>query len=397
MTATGTTALLRWATYAAVFASGIVFIEPAPTDLLFFVVFGLVALHRESIDLTGFGTMLIASIAIFLLANGLSLMAAETYLKATAYLVVTIYMFVMFAFVAGWIGRHADEGYSLLTRAFCSGALVVGMIGILARFRLMPRSEIFFLGEHALRIKSTFKDPNVFAPYMVAAFMLVLNDAITGRRKILNASVYGIVFLLSILFAFSRGAFFHLAVSLLVYMTALLVFVRDPKITKRLVLGSLIAGTAVTAFGVYALAVTGLDGFLAERLSVQSYDTERFAMQALTLEVSLEHPFGIGPGEWNVSRFPNDPHNVYLRVLAENGLLGAIGWILWCGCCAVTAMSGILRRSEAAPMYAAALAILLGLYAEAMIIDTLHWRHLFFVAGIPLGLGIAERRKTVPA
>ncbi len=382
--------VLRWLTFAALFSSGVVFNEPPLTDLLFFLTFAVAVFHKDAFELRGFGAVLAGSIVLFLLANGLSLMAAETHIAATKYLVVTVYLFAMFVFVAGWIGRSGMDGYAFLTRAFISGAFLVGMIGILARFNLMPRSELFFLGGDGLRIKSTFKDPNVFAPYIVAAFMLVLNDALTRRRRLWSAAVLGLVFALSILFAFSRGAIFHLAVSLFVYALCVVFLVRDAAITKRFVAGGLVVSFGVTVFGIYAIAATGLDGFFAERMKVQSYDSERFAMQALTLHVAAENPLGIGPGEWNVTRFANDPHNVYLRVLAENGVLGTIGWILWCACCATAALSGILRRTAAAPMHAACFAILLGLYAEAMIIDTLHWRHLFLVAGLPIGLRIAE-------
>lgn len=381
---------VRLLVFAVLVTSGVVFVEPAPTDLLFFGLLGVFVLQPKWLRLHGFGLWIGAGMGMFLFANGLSLMAADNHIAATRYLVITVYMFALFVVMAGWIGRWGLRAAHGLVDAFCLGALLVGAIGILARFQILPNSEAFFLGETALRVKSTFKDPNVFGPYMVAATMLIVGDVLTKRRSLPIGSGYASVYLVSILLAFSRGAFLHLGISLLVYAAAILWLIRSPVLSRRFLIGLGVAGALVILGGAATLALFGLEDFFASRLTIQSYDTERFAMQALTLHVAAENPLGIGPGEWNVDNFPNDPHNVYLRVLAENGILGLLGWLLWCGTVAVGACAGALRRTAASPLYAASFAILVGIFVESLIIDCLHWRHLFFAASLPVGLRIAE-------
>lgn len=381
---------IRAIAFLFLLTNGIVLIEPAPTDLFFFLLLGAIALRPDVLRLRGFNMVTGLGILIFLFANGLSLMAADTHVAATRYLIITIYMFAVSVVLAGWIGRFGLAAGHWIVRGYCSGALVVGIIAILARFRAIPNPERFYLDDLGLRIQSTFKDPNVFAPYIVAALVLLLNDALTRRRGLVSSVVFGTVYALSILFAFSRGAFLHLGVSILTYAGIAVLLIRNPSLTRRLTIGSIAAVVLALTAGVYALAVFGLENFFAARLGVQNYDTERFAMQELTLHVSLDHPLGIGPGEWNVTRFPNDPHNVYLRVLAENGVLGVIGWLLWTGSCLFVGLRGAARRGPAAPLHAAAVAVLAGLLFESLFIDSLHWRHLFVVAALPLGLRMTE-------
>jgi MFS family permease len=59
--------------------------------------------------------------------------------------------------------------------------------------------------------------------------------------------------------------------------------------------------------------------------------------------------------------------------------------------------AGVLRRGENAGTYACCLAILCGTLVESWIIDTLHWRHLFLVMGIPIGLSVYESRQRAKA
>lgn len=378
-------------------SSGIVLFEPAPTDLLFLVLVGVVVLTRSSLRFAGIGLAVVTGLALFGYGNGLSMMAADRTGHCMRYLAITGYMVAIFVVFAGLIGRFGPRFAHSALRAFCVAALVTAIVGILARFRAIPQPELFFLDESGLRIRSTFKDANVLGPFLVAGTVLVLNDYLTKRRSLLSASLFGVAYVVTILFAFSRGAFLHLAISLAIYGAVCLFIIRSPQISRRLLAGAVAVGGAAILALSYALAFSGLEDFLQDRLAVQSYDSERFRMQELTLHVAANNPLGIGPGEWDSSRFENDPHNVFLRVLAENGLVGVIGWLIWCGACLARAMAGVMRRGAEAPTYAACLAILGGVFAESLFIDSLHWRHMFFIAAVPVGLHIAEAHGLVRA
>ena len=64
----------------------------------------------------------------------------------------------------------------------------------------------------------------------------------------------------------------------------------------------------------------------ANRLSLQSYDTDRFGTQLYAFRVALDTPLGIGPGQWFRSHYHHATHNLYIRVLVENGWLGALSF-----------------------------------------------------------------------
>ena len=383
---------LRAIIFAMIASSFLVHIEPAPTDLIFLLLLGAVALNPRQLDWTGSGTVLWLGVSLFVAGNLVSLLAAETAVPALRYFAITAYLVLAFAILAGLTGRHGKRLVESILDAFVWAAFATAAIGVLARWNLIPGAEQFMRDEHGLRIKSTFKDSNVFAPFLVGGVLVLLNDVLVRRRRIIPAGAMICVMLLGILFAFSRGAFLHLVLSLAAYSTFQLCVIRERRSSTRLVviLGALgIAGSGALFF---ALASSDLGGFFNQRLAVQDYDSERFAMQAQTLSVAAEYPLGIGPGQWMTPRFFTDPHNVYLRVLAENGLLGLLGWLVWLGSVCVIGLRGVMRRDELSALHATCLAVVLGALAESLFIDTLHWRHLFLFMSLPIGLFVSSKR-----
>jgi O-antigen ligase len=196
------------------------------------------------------------------------------------------------------------------------------------------------------------------------------------------------------LFAFSRGAFGVLAAAMGIFSLSCLFIVRDKGISRKLVISLSIGGIAGFFGLVYAVAFTDMAQFMSQRLAMQSYDQHRFAMQAAAWHVAAAHPLGVGPGAWLTIHWQL-PHNVYLLILAENGLVGCIGFVLWCVGCVWRGLGGMVRRTPHAPYYAMGLAVAIGLLLESMIIDTLHWRQLFLFMSFPVGLRIWESRRAV--
>ena len=97
--------------------------------------------------------------------------------------------------------------------------------------------------------------------------------------------------------------------------------------------------------------------------------------------LAVRHPLGIGPGQFDI-REPISSHNTYVRVLSEQGVLGFAALAV---CSARSRSRSSTRRPDAAPTAsgrAALLAAWCGLLANSFFIDTLHWRHLWFVAGL---------------
>lgn len=371
--------------------SFIVLVEPAPTDALFTLSAVLAAGISLRLLLPRAGIGIYAPLYVFLLANLISLVFVESIGASVRFLLITGYMVASFLFFTGLVAADGPRASSFLLRALCVAAALAAAVGILARFHLLPDSELFFRDETGMRIRSTFKDPNVFSPFLVAAFVATLSRITSARRISPGAGGLLILYATAIILAFSRGAYFHLGVSLFVFAILHVLVLQRPTALRRLGTIAVLLGTVGIPVLAITLSATGLDEFFAQRLGLQRYDENRFANQELALTVALDNPLGIGPGMFSEDRGYMAVHNLYIRVLVENGILGLIALLAFFLVWFLRSLSGVLARGEHADTYVCCTAIMAGALAESWIIDTLHWRHLFLILAIPVGLGVYER------
>ena len=133
------------------------------------------------------------------------------------------------------------------------------------------------------------------------------------------------------------------------------------------------------------MVVTGSVDFLAERARPQTYDTGRFSGQRAGLAPAEEYPFGAGPGQFE-SVAGISAHSTYARAHRRGGLSRPARAA---GAARVHAVVAAATPSGVASAYGIGSAALLGawcgLLANSAFIDTLHWRHLWIVAGPHLG------------
>src|SRR5262245_26693619 len=171
---------LSWLTVASSF---FVRFEPAPCDVLLglTLIVAAAAGRRYVLPRVGFG--IYASLFVLMLASLASLTFAGDpvyslrFVSITAYVIASLLLFVRPLAVA------ASECITHLPTALCAAALVAVVVGLLAPFPLIPSPRFFFRDEAMLRIKSTFKDPNVFSPFLVTAFMFSLSRVVDGGRR----------------------------------------------------------------------------------------------------------------------------------------------------------------------------------------------------------------------
>ena len=130
------------------------------------------------------------------------------------------------------------------------------------------------------------------------------------------------------------------------------------------------------------IAVTGSLDFLQERASFQSYDTQRFGAQRTGIKLAERYPFGIGPGQFEVLS-PVATHSTYVRVLAEQGVLGFFTVLaLLFATLAFAGRNAVIGRDTYGIGSAALLGAWVGILVNSLVVDTLHWRHLWVVAGL---------------
>ncbi|MHC4909004.1 MAG: hypothetical protein ACYTF9_04710, partial [Planctomycetota bacterium] len=181
----GTTAppAIRLLAYATIALSGVVRSEPAPTDLVFGLLLGFAVVLRAP-RVKGMGAALVLGVAVFVFANLVSLAVSPGAIAAFRYFVITIYMILIFGLTAGLIGRYGPRFLELCLNAYCMGAVGVGGLAVLARLGIIDATP--FTDDSGLRLLGTFKDANVFAPYVAAGVPVALCQYLMGRRSLVS-------------------------------------------------------------------------------------------------------------------------------------------------------------------------------------------------------------------
>src|SRR5262249_52602945 len=152
----------------------------------------------------------------------------------------------------------------------------------------------------ALRAASTFKDPNVFGPFLVLPGLIVLQRIMFGRlRDILFYGITALIIAAGLFFAFSRGAWGHFAASAAIMLFFIFITTRSSKDRLRIIIFAILAVIAVALAVAAILSVDKIAALFKERASlVQNYDAGhlgRFGRHILGALLMLDHPLGIGP------------------------------------------------------------------------------------------------------
>jgi O-antigen ligase len=283
----------------------------------------------------------------------------------------------------------------LIGSAFVFAAVIAVMIGLLVPYAPGLQEALGLRPALGPRAQGAFKDPNVYSPFLGAAFILVLNHFLTRRSSLLSIAVLSL-FAVGILSAFSRGGYVNLLVSLAAFVTVHVLLVnRAEWLMRGAIILIVMAATVIPILFLYVESM-GLEQFFFQRFRLQSYDEGRFSTHIAALFTFGENPLGIGPGQSEYV-FPISPHNLYLRIAVENGIVGIVGWLLFLLTTLWICLEGVARRGPLRDTYAVCFAILIGILVQSLVIDTLHWRHLFLFLAIPIGLTRYERRRARPA
>ena len=354
---------------------GIVLFEPAPTDLVFFVVIA-VALVTGRFRLRRVPPAVVGILGIFLALNLLSAVEVVDVTHALVFFATTVYMIVLGLWLTGWVTNRRRA--KLAIGGYLAAAVAGCAIGLVALFMAVPGRDVI-VGEG--RIVALFKDPNVFGAFVVPVALVLIEEILSPRLLRMRRTTKGLLLLvlaLGVLFSYSRGAWANLAVSVVVLLTVLALRRGGarkvvPALCLVLVAGLLVAGTVM---------VSGSADFLVERTQLQGYDADRFGAWVAGLQPAQRYPFGIGPGQFEQIASIS-AHSTYVRTFAEQGLPGLICLaalvIFTLGAAVANAVAG---RDTQGIGSAALLAAWCGIAVNSFVIDTLHWRHLWVVAAL---------------
>ena len=385
---------ISWVLYLACIAlSFFVMIEPAPTDLVFALSFGALILGGGS---RGYlvGPVVTVGLLVFMWFTILSLIFVTGFhVQAVRAVIVEIYLVLLFLMTAYFTRRWGDKAFDRITVMYIIGGVIATVIGVLAYLDLVPNREIFFRDEHLKRIKSTFKDPNVFGPFLILPLLASFWLALSSKR--LMPVALTVVLATGLIIAYSRGAWVHCLISLSIFGVALLVnrqtFLRT--FTLLSALSVIVVLLAVNFSDQIAQSVES--SFIAQRLSFQSYDSERFSVIWAVVKDLVLNPFGIGPYQ-SILVYRIEPHNTFVLVALHNGIPAAIGYTVVFLAAIYRCFVKVVQQEDGWMKYAFIFSILVGLLVLSNVVSSLHWRHLYVTMGLAFGEytsnGILERR-----
>ncbi|MGE0565003.1 MAG: O-antigen ligase family protein [Pseudolabrys sp.] len=375
--------------YLAMLVSGIAFIEPSPHD----AVMGLVAVACLAAGVR-FDRMAGLLLLLLLLWNASGLVALMNALgndKSVQYAITSLYLAAVATIFACVVARDTLSRLAAMRAGYVASAAIAAFAGILGYFQIGPFAEKFALYGRAM---GPFKDPNVYAPYLIWPILIVMCRAMTERIRFGDLIVLGVL-IPGFLLSFSRGAWAHLALSGLVMMALLMLTSPTPRARLRLTLFSA-AGLLVLAAGVVALlSVDSVrEMFLQRAQAVQDYDVGqggRFQLQEMALSSLLDYPLGMGPHEF-ARIFGLQQHNVYLQAFVVYGWVGGFAYLFLIVATLLVGLRAALMRTPWQPYLIVSFATFVGLAGEGLIIDTDHWRHFFLLLGLIWGLSTASVR-----
>jgi hypothetical protein len=375
--------LLHIVLFVAVLLSSIAFIEPSPHDALMLLL--VVACIGARVHFDRKLTPLVLLLSVWLVGGFFALLPVVDqkqtvqYVGTSAYLALAAVIFACL-FCGGSLVRLA-----ILRRAYIVAALIATAAGYVGFFHLLPGSDIFLFND---RVSATFKDPNVYAPFLIFPLVMLMIEMMTERVR-LRALAVALTLLGGLLLSFSRGAWGHFAISAATAIIILSAAAPEPRVRARIVLFGVGAILAIMFFFVALMSISSVHDLFIERAkAIQPYDVGpggRFWEQRLALSVILEHPNGLGPFEFS-RIYGMQQHDVYMQGFLVYGWIGGAAYLT-----VVLVTLAVGLRAALAPtpwqLYLiGAYAAFVGEAGEGLIVDTDHWRHFFLLLGLTWGL-----------
>ena len=387
-------------TWIIVASSWFVMVEPAPYDLLLLGLAGLAFAVGLRVP-AELGAVLLL-LALFTLANIVSIIVAresipQPFEVMVFYAAVTAYLLISYVLIASLVVASAGRLINVIWNAWILAAVIAALLAVLSFFGIIPDAELFIRNDRA---KGAFKDPNVFGPFLVPVILILISrfQRHAAGQRLLIVLVFPIL-IMGLFLSFSRGAWGNFVLSAFVYAVLQVATLKS----LRQYVGAAVAVLAIPVVATSILLVAqsepAVQDMLEKRLSItQSYDLEtggRFWVQRQALAVALQTPLGVGPNRTE-SNFGMNPHNVYIKTVVENGWLGGAVFLITIVLILAQGMRAATRdwpfRDSAIVVFSS----LVGIAAESMIIDTLHWRHFFLLLGMMSGLTILMRHHRQP-
>jgi len=259
------------------------------------------------------------------------------------------------------------------------------------------------------RIQSTALEPLYFANYLLLPIAISIVSLIRRQRTLVPYAVVLLPLALPVfVLTLSRAAYIAMAFLVLIMAIALFRRVIRP---SYVVLGIVLI--VLTIFVVmYALSLTGDQTVSIEAFTRQATDLfggASFADPASTVSQATEliklNPMGVGPGNFGpaVAIHPRvEPtggwlivNNIYFEVLAEEGILGLLGFLALCVYVVFASLRTYWQEKDALlqSLLLAVGAAFVAILAQYMTFSILYIVHIWFCIGLALTLSKSFSKK----
>jgi hypothetical protein len=374
--------LREWIVWLWFASSFVVKIEPAPTDALFFLAFGLFVVTRIRVPSP---LVLIAGLLLIYNIGGfLSMIPVKDLPKTNQFVITSVYMAVSALFICAILSEETNRRLNVIFNGWITGAVIASLLAIAGFF---TQSEYLLV---AGRATGLFKDPNVSSTYLNLTVVLLIQRLLLNstRMKLMTLALLMII-LVALFLSFSRGAWGSQLLSITM-MFALTYMLSGSDTVQLRVVTAIIGGVICLAVMLAVLlSIPEVRALFIERASLQqSYDvgeTGRFGSQLRSIPLLLQRPLGFGPLQY-ASYMGQDPHNTFLNAFASYGWLGGITYFAMIILTLAAGLSSVLTRT---PWQWAAIAVFASttaLILQGIQIDTDHWRHFYWLLGLTWGL-----------
>lgn len=381
--------------WLAVASGSVVFTEPAPTDAL---MIGVIAL-LPVIGLVSFRPAHIALAAVWLviIAGGfVAAIDASAPDEATKHMAISLYLAAASVVLAGFVSMKPAVHTRLLLDAHLFGAMIAAFAGLAGYFDFVPGAADLFVKFD--RASGPFKDPNVFGPYLIPALIYALHLwLVRPLHRGIPPMLAFAVLAMAILLSFSRAAWAGSALAVAIYLYVAFVTTRSQFDRLRIVA---LVGAGLMLMAPLLLVAVQNDAvgkLLSERATLtQTYDVGpegRFGGQEKAFDLIGEHPLGLGALEFPRRYHHEDVHNVYLSMFLNSGWIGGCLFLSLAVSLLVLGFAHALKATETQGLHLVAYAALTANTFAGLFVDTDHWRHLYLLIAITVGLMASRRRQ----
>jgi O-antigen ligase len=373
--------------WLVIFLGGFVLFEPAPYELFLALLIPLWMLIGFSVP-RAVGPLIVLML-LFIAGGILAATQAKDFSTQPIYYAVTAFLAFSSCFFACLIGEDSDR-LDTIVGAWIWAALVTVSLGVIGYAGLT--GGLFTKFDRAT---GAFQDPNVFGPFLIFPFAVLLRRALTRPfGEAVRSALLALVIFIGIFLSFSRAAWALTVVTTLLIGVLLIATKRSAKARARvLILGA--AGVLLMAIVVAAaLSVPAISDLFADRAQFeQSYDAGhlgRFQRHAIGFNLMLDHPLGIGAIEFGRT-FGEDEHDIWLKALTTYGWLGFAAFVSLVIWTLIAAFPLLFRTGRLQAVTQIAYIVFFGHILMATVIDIDHWRHVFLLFGILWGAIAADR------